>query len=253
MTRWTPGSLPRLFLALASLLAAAGVAAPAAARPISRPTWLKQTLVTEYYPVPERWFTGRLVQAPGLHGRHRIDWLYSARGLSMEGDGVALDGGRHHIAGLGDRGWINREGRRTAPGRRGWSHGRPYWRAGGYWKNEQGGPTFPLQVGGWLTGTGREYVPITGVSFAPGPSRPLRYYESVAVDPRLIPLGSRIYIPAYRGLTRSRGWFAAADTGNAIIGRHVDVYRPAPPTLNDTGRVFASERIFVRPPAPTSP
>jgi len=243
--------LPRLLCALAPLLATLGVAvtAPAEARPISKPTWLTKTLVTEYYPAPERWFAGRLVAAPGLSGLHRIDWLYSARGMSMEGDGVGLDGRRYHIDGLGNRGWINLAGRKTVPGRRGWSKGGPFWRGGGYWKNEQGKPTFPFQGGGWLAGKGREYVPITGVSFAPGPSRPLRYYQSIAVDPKLIPLGSYVYIPAYRSVARSQGWFVAADTGGAIIGRHIDVYRPAPPTMNDTGRVLRGQRIFVSPPS----
>ena len=56
--------------------------------------WLGGFELTEYYPALESWFTGRPVSAPGLSGAHRIDWLYSARGLSMEGDGIGLDGTR---------------------------------------------------------------------------------------------------------------------------------------------------------------
>ncbi len=67
-----------------------------------------------------------------------------------------------------------------------------------------------------------------GISFAPGPSRPLSYLRSVAVDPRTIPEGSHIYIPAYASV--NGGWFEADDTGGAIIGRHIDVFRPPPPT-----------------------
>src|SRR3984957_21345838 len=42
--------------------------------------WLRGVTVTEYWPAPESWFVGKLVNAPGLPGRHRVDWLYSATG-----------------------------------------------------------------------------------------------------------------------------------------------------------------------------
>jgi 3D (Asp-Asp-Asp) domain-containing protein len=38
----------------------------------------------------------------------------------------------------------------------------------------------------------------------------------VAVDPKVIPMGSKILIPGY-------GWGVAADVGGAIRGRHIDV------------------------------
>ena len=41
----------------------------------------------------------------------------------------------------------------------------------------------------------------------------------VAVDPRVIPLGSRLYVPGY-------GWAIAADTGGAIIGNKIDLWMP---------------------------
>ena len=74
---------------------------PVRERPITRPRWLHHVAVTEYYSVPERWFRGRAVAAPGLAGRHRVDWLYSARGVAMEGDGIARDGSHVHIDALG--------------------------------------------------------------------------------------------------------------------------------------------------------
>ncbi len=42
---------------------------------------------------------------------------------------------------------------------------------------------------------------------------------TVAVDPRMIPMGSRLYIPGY-------GWGRAVDTGGAIQGRKIDVWLP---------------------------
>ena len=107
--------------------------------------------------------------------------------------------------------------------------------------------TFPLDGGGWSNGTGARYVPLPGVSFASGPSLPLRFYQSLAVDPRTIPLGSRVYIAAYRS-TAGGGWFRADDTGGAIIGRHVDVYRSPPARADIGGSYYEDERIYVIPP-----
>jgi 3D (Asp-Asp-Asp) domain-containing protein len=61
----------------------------------------------------------------------------------------------------------------------------------------------------------------------------------------VIPGGSRVYIPAYRHL--NGGWFRAVDTGTSIIGRHIDVYRPAPKTP-DGGRFLKHQRVLVIPP-----
>jgi 3D (Asp-Asp-Asp) domain-containing protein len=205
--------------------------------------WLRGTTVTEYWPSPESWFVGRPVKTPGLPGLHRIDWLYSASGLSMQGEGIGLDGRMYHIAALGSGGWVTAAGMPTSPAG-GWSAGSPFWRAGGYWQNRRHGVTFPLQSGGWSAGRGRHYVPLPGVSFAPGPSLPLRYYHSIAVDPGVIPLGSRVYIPAYRS-DGSGGWFVAQDTGGAVNGRHIDVYRPPPATASDPGRLLVAQRVYV--------
>ena len=70
--------------------------------------------------------------------------------------------------------------------------GAPSWRSGGHWRTPLGGVTFPLAAGGWSAGPGRSYVALKGVSFAPGPALPLTPYESIAVDPRVIPIGSRV-------------------------------------------------------------
>jgi hypothetical protein len=198
---------------------------------------------TEYWPAPESWFRGRLVTAPGLPGRHRIDWLYSASGLSMQGQGMGLDGRMFHIAAMGSGGWVTAAGAATSPAN-GWRAGAPYWRAGGYWRTRRGAVTYPLAGGGWSAGRGRRYVPLPGVSFAAGPALPLHYYQSIAVDPRLIPLGSRVFIPGYRH-DGTGGWFVAQDTGGAITGRRIDVYRPPPVSSSDPGRMLSGQRVYV--------
>ncbi len=205
--------------------------------------WLHGVAITEYWPAPEAWFVGRLVSAPGLSGKHRIDWLYSATGVSMEGEGFGLDGRMYHIDALGNEGWVTADGSPTDAWD-GFAAGAPYWRAGGYWKNGNGAVTFPLAAGGWSAGTGRHYVPIPGVTFAAGPSLPLRFDQSIAVDPRVIPLGSRVYIPAYKHDGHG-GWFTAQDTGGAINGRHIDVYRSPPASPNDSGQYLTGQKIYV--------
>jgi len=205
--------------------------------------WINGVTITEYWPAPESWFVGRLVTAPGLPGMHRIDWLYSATGVSMEGEGIGLDGQMYHIDALGNGGWVTADGSVTSPAD-GWSAGAPFWRQGGYWRNRSGGVTFPLGLGGWSAGRGRKYVPLRGVTFAAGPSLPLRYYQSIAVDPGVIPLGSRVYIPAYRH-DGYGGWFVAQDTGGAIAGDHIDVYRNPPASPNASGQFLTGQRAYV--------
>jgi 3D (Asp-Asp-Asp) domain-containing protein len=205
--------------------------------------WLSGTFITEYWPAPEAWFLGALVPAPGLPTEHRIDWLYSAQGVSMQGEGIGLDGQTYHIGALGNGGWLTIGGRATSPFDS-WAGGPPYWRDGGFWRTSTGGVTFPLQAGGWSAGTGRRYVPLRGVSFAPGASLGLRFWRSIAVDPSVIPLGSEVYIPAYRN-DGYGGWFVAQDTGGAINGRHVDVYRSPPASATTGGQELTSQRIYV--------
>ncbi len=212
--------------------------------------WLGGFELTEYYPALESWFVGRAVAAPGLPGAHRIDWLYSARGLSMEGDGIGLDGRPYHIANLGSGGWLTAGGGNGA--RFGVGADAPFWRTGGFWRSSSGALTFPLADGGWSSGTGVRYVsPPAGISFAPGPSRPLSYLRSVAVDPSLIPLGSHIYIPAYAGV--NGGWFEADDTGGAIIGRHIDVFRPPPSSPSDQGNFATGQQVYIVAPGKRLP
>jgi 3D (Asp-Asp-Asp) domain-containing protein len=199
--------------------------------------------ITEYWAAPESWFVGEAVTAPGLPGKHRIDWLYSAQGVSMQGEGLGLDGHMYHLAAAGNGGWVTASGSSTSSSD-GWAAGPPFWRAGAFWRNPFGAVTFPLAAGGWSAGVGKRYVPLAGVRFAAGASLDLTFYGSIAVDPRVIPLGSRVYIPSYGGDGRG-GWFIAQDTGGGIAGRHIDVYRSPPASAQDNGRYLTGQRVYV--------
>jgi 3D (Asp-Asp-Asp) domain-containing protein len=54
-------------------------------------------------------------------------------------------------------------------------------------------------------------------------------YGIVAVDPNVIPLGTRMYIPGY-------GYAVAADTGGAIKGYIIDLGYPDGVTVDWTSR-----------------
>lgn len=53
-------------------------------------------------------------------------------------------------------------------------------------------------------------------------------YSSIAVDPRVIPLGTRLYIPGY-------GYGVAEDTGGAIKGNKIDLYFNSESEANNWG------------------
>jgi 3D (Asp-Asp-Asp) domain-containing protein len=227
---------------------------PPAVRQVRRPRWLGNVLVTEYFPAPERWFDGRFVKAPGLPGRHRIDWLYSARGLAMQGEGIGEDGRLYHFAGPYTLTWRNARGRPTLPCPRApgaWDNGFPAW-IGPTWVDGEGAVTYPLPHGRWSAGRPVRKDPTAAMAtFAVGPSLRLSYWRDAAVDPRLIPAGSSIFLPAYCN-TPSEGWFVASDTGGAILGPHVDVFR-APPKQPWSSQVLRGQKIFVVPPGYTRP
>jgi 3D (Asp-Asp-Asp) domain-containing protein len=233
-----------LLLALA-LHGSPSQARTASSATVKKPAWMPRMLVTEYYPARESWFAGQRVATPGIRGRKcKIDWLYSAVGMSMEGDGLGTDGKRYHIDNLGSGGWIGRDGRKADWGS-GDKNRTPFWRSSGFWRNAKKGVTFPLEDGTWYHGVGKRWVPPKGITFARGPSRPLRYYRSVAVDPGLIPMRSLVWIGRYRD-QNGDGWFRADDTGGAIDGRHLDVYRKPPKLIGDAGS-YSGQRVFVVP------
>jgi hypothetical protein len=214
--------------------------------PITRPRWISNAVVTEYFPIREKWFDGKLVRAPGVAGRHRVDWLYGPHGVAMNGEGIGADGRLYHFAGPYSIGWVDSGGASTTPCWNGtWTNGRAAWLAFG-WRNRLGQVTFPLSAGGWANGTGVRYLPPpTALRFGRGRSRPLPFWHAVAVDPKVVPLGSRVFLPAYCD-TPARGWFRALDTGGAIIGFHFDVYRAPPATL--VLHSLHGQRAYVLPP-----
>jgi 3D (Asp-Asp-Asp) domain-containing protein len=234
--------------ALAALVLVASSGGAKSPYPVTKPRWLKGVQITEYYSAPERWFIGRKVTAPDIPGKHRVDWLYSSGGISMEGDGIGLDGKHYHLSAIGKPGWVTQEGRATAPGGSGWTNGWPFWRFGG-WRNKEKHVTFPLEAGGWFDGKSVRYIKPVGVSFKEGQSLPVVPWKSVAVDPGVIPMGSKVFVPAY---CPKHGWMVAGDTGGAINGLHIDVFRTAP-KLRGGDQQYSDQRIYVWPPGTQLP
>jgi hypothetical protein len=164
-------------------------------------------IVTEYYAIRESWFKGRLVAAPGLSGPHRVDWLYGVHGVAMNGEGLGLDGRYYHFAGPYGIGWVSRSGGATTPCWNGvWTGGRPAWLAFG-WRTRSGAVTYPLAKSGWSNGRPAGFVPpSSALRFGPGHARTLPFWHAVATDPKVIPYGSRVFLPAYCD-TPAHGWF----------------------------------------------
>lgn len=63
--------------------------------------------------------------------------------------------------------------------------------------------------------------------------------RTVAVDPKVIPLGSRIYIDGI-------GERIAEDTGSAVRGRHIDVYLPSNPQATRFGVQRGTVHVIAR-------
>lgn len=217
------------------------------AKTVTKPAWVPKMLITEYYPARESWFAGKRIKTPGISGRKsKIDWLYSAVGMSMEGDGLGTDGNRYHIDNLGSGGWVGRDGKKADWG----SSNRnrtPFWRSSGFWRNKKKAVTFQLENDSWYNGEGKKWVAPKGITFAKGPSLPLRYYRSVATDTSFIPRGSLVWVGRYRD-KNGDGWMRADDTGGAIDGRHIDVYIKPPKKIGDAGS-YSNQRLYVVPKA----
>lgn len=64
-------------------------------------------------------------------------------------------------------------------------------------------------------------------------------YKTIAVDPKVIPLQSMVYVPSF-------GWLRANDTGNAIKGNIIDIAMPSREAAFKWGR--RKVLVKVRPP-----
>lgn len=66
-----------------------------------------------------------------------------------------------------------------------------------------------------------------------------------AVDPKIIPLGSRIDIPGYeRGSNSNGSWIEADDTGSAIKGKRIDVRFSSHKEALEWGRKTITIRVW---------
>lgn len=66
---------------------------------------------------------------------------------------------------------------------------------------------------------------------------------AIAVDPRVIPLGSRLYITSADGSSWIYGYAVAEDTGGAIKGNRIDLYFNSEAQCNSFGR--QSAKVYV--------
>ena len=213
---------------LATLL----VLLPALAAPTaSAATSLGNFQVTYYWFAAESGFVGKPLPAPGVAGTYREDFLYSARGVPMEGTGTALSSAHIHYAGTHGGYWVNKAGKKTVPSVNGWSNGAPFWRDGG-WRNASGGVTYQRADGSWVNGpkVGAKPLPYHDL-FGPNPGTDVTEWLSIATDLRVIPRGTRVYVPRLAG-SPAHGCFRADDTGGAIIGQHIDVFIPQTNTFS---------------------
>ncbi|PAV28844.1 cell wall-binding protein [Virgibacillus profundi] len=72
--------------------------------------------------------------------------------------------------------------------------------------------------------TGCSGITATGVNLKENP-----HAKVIAVDPNVIPLGTKVYVEGY-------GHAVAADTGGAIVGNRIDIHLPTKDQAYDWGR-----------------
>ncbi len=202
------------------------VLVPALAAPsASAATSLGDFQLTYYWFAAESGFVGQKVAAPGIAGTYREDFLYSARGVPMEGTGTALQRRaralrRHARRLLGDQG----RRARPCPGRNGWSNGSPVLarRRLADRVRRRHVPARRRQLGErHRASTKRPYHDLFGTERR----HDVTEWLSIATDLRVIPRGTHVYVPRLAG-SPAHGCFRADDTGGAIIGKHIDVFIP---------------------------
>ncbi len=163
--------------------------------------------------------------APGIAGASSNRLAVLARGSRWRATESAWTRTCHyHIDDLGRPGWVNARGHPTRPTRRAgrWTK-EVVLESRRFWRNVFERLTFPLGDGAWFDGNGTRVVrPPKGISFGFGPSRPLRFWKSVAVDPDVIALRPHLHLPPARPRLvrrRRRRW---------RVHDHLDVFRPPP-------------------------
>lgn len=145
--------------------------------------------ITHYIIADERDAHGPLVQDPNVAGQHRRDFLYGARGVPMQGTGQTLDNQFVRFDGGGG----------------GWHHN-----AGGH-PDELNHP---------------DTAHLHSTDAAHGAFADVQQDHSIAIDPRVIPGRSRVYIASGDG-SRVIGERHADDTGGGIHGFHIDHFSGA--------------------------
>lgn len=85
---------------------------------------------------------------------------------------------------------------------------------------------------GNLIGTGKKYISnasaYSGDTSTASGQKPR--WGTIAVDPKVIPLGSRVYVPYYDKV------FIANDTGGIIRGTMIDIFMKSPKNMRNFGR-----------------
>jgi len=174
-----------------------------------QPETLKDVILTVYHVCLESEMAeGQTIADPqGITGTFYKKFLYSAKGVVMQGSGQAIDGKTiKYVSGGG--GWINKDGQPTFLCKDGsWSNGPPFWIA-----NEQS-VVFEELPQNTYKGTYGDVYP----------------WYSIAVDPSVIPIGSIVYIEILDGWKLKNGeilngYFMAVDTGPAIKENHIDIF-----------------------------
>lgn len=145
--------------------------------------------ITHYIIADENDAHGPLVQDPHVAGQHRRDFLYGARGVPMQGTGQTLDNRFVRFDGGGG----------------GWHHN-----AAGH-PDELNHP---------------ETAHLRTTDAAHGAFADVQQNHSIAVDPKVIPGRSRVYIVSSDG-SRVIGERHADDTGGGIRGYHIDHFSGA--------------------------
>lgn len=86
----------------------------------------------------------------------------------------------------------------------------------------------------WISATGKSYFTMAAGPFGDGvKGNKLVPYRTIAVDKKVIPFGTVVFIPDAKGVVirlpdgtsiNHDGYFYAGDTGGAIKGAHIDVF-----------------------------